>query len=272
MARWTIDEPTKLDFDGVVALKTNIVMGSVSILPTDDTPSMQISEISGHPLQVAHEAGMLTLTQKGGGLDGVLRWLQNTKGHVVVTITVPKECPVSLNLGLAQAMVTGLSSRVSVKSASGGVTLDGVTGTVHASTATGDVECQGVGGSVTLNSVSGDLSLAHCTVDRLNAHSVTGRITADVDLRGDGSAQLNTVSGEVTTRLPAATSARVYLTSLGGRIDSAFEQLTPREGTVPRTVAGTLGGGAGKLIVHSASGAITLLRRPAPQALAHQER
>jgi hypothetical protein len=269
MARWTINEPTKMDFDGVVALKAGIVAGSVSILPTDDRPALHVSEISGHPLEISHEAGMLSITQKSSGLDGVLQWLQNTRGRATITLTVPKECPVTLNLVTANAIITGISGRVSVKTASGDVTLDGVTGTIDANTATGAIEAQGLGGSMTFNSVSGDLALAHGVVDRLNAHSVSGRITTDVDLHGKAS--IRTVSGEVTVRLPSSTSAKIALTSVGGRIDAAFPELGRQDRAVTRTVTGTLGDGDAALNINSVSGAITLLSRPDPEALKRRE-
>jgi hypothetical protein len=267
MARWTIDDPTKMDFDGAVALKANIVAGTVSILPTDDTPSLHVSEISGHPLEVVHEAGMLSINQKRSGLEGVLQWLQKTGGRAAITIRVPKGCPVTLNLVTANAVITGLSGRVSVKTASGDVSLDGVTGPIDANTATGAIEAQGVGGSVSFNSVSGDLALARGVIERLNAHSVSGKITTDVDLSGGASVQVKTVSGEVTMRLAASTSAEVSLTSVAGRIDSAFPELRRDQRAVPKSVAGTLGDGDASLNVNSVSGAITLLSRPDPEAL-----
>jgi len=266
MARWTVDEPTKIDFDGVVALRANIVAGTVSVLPSDH-PTLQVSEVSGHPIEVVHEAGMLTLTQKSSGVEGILRWLQNTRGRTAITVTVPRDCPVTLNLVTAGAIVTGLSGRVSVKTASGDVTLDGVTGTIDANTATGAIEAQGVGGSVTFNSLSGDLALAHGTVDRLSAHSVSGQITTDVELRDAAGVQIRTVSGEVTMRLPKSTSAKVALSSMGGRIDTDFDGLGREERGVPKNVNGTLGDGAASLNVNSVSGAITLLSRPDPEAL-----
>jgi hypothetical protein len=269
MARWTINEPTKIDFDGVVALKANIVAGTISILPTDERPALHVSDISGHPLEVTHEAGMLSLTQKRSGLEGVLQWLQNTRGRATIAITVPEDCPVTLNLVTANAVLTGLSGRVSVRTASGDVTLDGVTGTIDANTATGAIEAQGVGGAMSFNSVSGDLAVAHGVVDRLNAHSVSGRITTDVDLHGN--AYIRTVSGEVTVRLPNSTSAEVSLASVGGRIDAAFPDLQRQERGVPKSVTGTLGGGGAALNVNTVSGAIALLSRPDPEALKRRE-
>jgi hypothetical protein len=267
MAHWTVDEPTKIDFDGVVALKANIVAGTFSVLPTGDRPTLHVGEISGHPLEVVHEAGMLSLTQKRSGVEGVLQWLQNTQGRAAITVTVPEDCPITLNLVTANAIVTGMSGRVSVRTASGDVTLDGVTGTIDANTATGAIEAQGVGGSVSFNSVSGDLALAGGAVDRLKAHSVNGQITTDVDLHSAARVQIRTVSGEVTMRLPMSTSAKVTLSSMSGRINAAFDGLGREERAVPRNVTGTLGDGAGSLTVNSVSGAITLLSRPDPEAL-----
>jgi hypothetical protein len=267
MAHWTVDEPTKIDFDGVVALKANIVAGTVSVLPASDRPTLHVSEISGHPLEVTHAAGMLTITQKGSGVEGVLRWLQNTRGRTAITVTVPEGCPVTLNLVTANAIVTGMSGRVSVKTASGDVTLDGVTGSIDANTATGAIEAQGLGGSMNFNSVSGDLALARGSVERLRAQSVSGRITTDVDLRDAAGVQIRTVSGEVTMRLPKSTSAKVALLSVGGRIDAAFDGLGREERPMGKSVTGTLGGGAASLNVNSVSGAITLLSRPDPEAL-----
>lgn len=270
MARWTVDEPTKIDFDGVVALKANIVAGTISVLPTGDRPALRVDEISAHPLEVVHEAGMLSLTQKGSGVEGVLRWLQNPRGRTSITVTVPADCPVTLNLVTANAVVTGMTGRVSVKTASGGVTLDGVTGSIDANTATGSIEAQGLGGSMRFNSVSGDLALARGLVHRLNAQTVSGRITTDVELRDTADVQIRTVSGEVTMRLPRSTSAKVALASVGGRIDAGFDGLERDERAVGKALTGTLGGGAASLNVNSVSGAITLLSRPDPEALTYE--
>lgn len=267
MARWTVDEPTKIDFDGVVALKANIVAGTVSVLPASDRPTLHVSEISGHPVEVVHEAGMLSLTQKSSGMEGILRWLQSPRGRTSITVTVPVDCPVTLNLAAANAVVTGMSGRVSVKTASGGVTLDGVTGSIDTSTATGTIEAHGLGGSMRFNSISGDLALARGLVSRLNAQSVSGRITTDVELRDSADFQIRTVSGEVTVRLPKSASAKVTLASVSGRIDAGFDGLSRAERPVGKGLTGTLGGGAASLNVSSVSGAITLLSRLDPEAL-----
>ncbi|MEU8342172.1 Putative adhesin [Actinomadura meyerae] len=264
MSRWTIEEPTSLDFDGVVALRVTLIAGSVSVLASDERPSVMVGDVEGPPLMVTHEAGMLTLTHEKL-FEGMLSWLRTRKARAAITVTVPHDCPVSLNLVSADAVVTGMTARTSIKSASGDVTLDGVAGAIDANTVSGVIEAQGLDGTVSFTSVSGDLALAGATVERLGARTVSGRITADLDLGADGTLEVNTVSGEVALRVPESTGAQVSLSSPAGRIKTSFPELGRQEGTLAQSVSGKLGDGGGRLAVNTVSGAITLLGRDDPE-------
>jgi len=264
MARWTIDEPTTLDFDGVVALKATLVAGRLSVL-AGDKPSVRVTELTGRPLIVTHEAGMLTIDHEVW--EGVLGLLRNEKSRAEVTVTVPKDCPVKLNLVSADAVISGLTARTSVKTGMGDITLDGVTGQIDAVTVSGLIEAQGLSGTVSFNSVSGELALAGGSLRKLAARTVGGKITADVALARDGHAQISTVAGEIALRLPDTTSAAVSLSSATGRVETAFHQLDRAERPVAKALSGKLGDGEGRLHVSSVSGSVTLLSRPAGPAL-----
>ncbi|KAB2343322.1 DUF4097 family beta strand repeat-containing protein [Actinomadura rudentiformis] len=266
MSRWTIEEPTTLDFDGVVALKATLIAGSISVLASDDRPSIQVAAIDGPPLVITHEAGMLSVTHERMW-EGMLSWLQRQKVHADITVTVPRECPVTINLVSADAVIAGLTARASIKSGTGDVTLDGVVGDIDANTVSGAVEAQGLDGKVAFTSVSGDLALAGGSIDRLAARTVSGRIAADVDLAGTSRVEVNTVSGEVTLRVPDSTSATVNLNSAVGQIDTSFAGLDRQDRPpVGRSLGGTIGDGSGKLSVTTVSGGVTLLSRPEDDA------
>jgi len=264
MARWTIDEPTTLDFDGVVALKATLVAGRLSVL-AGDKPSITVGEVIGRPVVVSHDAGMLTIDHEV--LEGVLGWLRKEKTRATITVTVPKDCPVRINLISADGVVSGLTARTSIKAGSGDITLDGVTGEIDAVTVSGLIEAQGLSGAVTFNSVSGELALAGGLVRRLAARTVSGKVTADVALSPDGEIQISTVAGAVALRMPVTTSAAISLTSATGRVETAFEGLDRTERPVSRGLSGKLGDGSARLSVNSVSGGITLLSRPADPAL-----
>jgi Toastrack DUF4097 len=269
MPRWTIDSPTTLDFDGVVALRVRVVGGSVAVLATADRPRLDVTEVSGPPLLVTHEAGILTVSYEDLTWDGLRGWLRPQRHSANITITVQKDCPTQLGVVNATAVVSGVSARASLKSVSGDIMLDGLTGAIDANTVSGNLESQGLDGSIAFKSVSGDLTLAEGRLGRLDAKTVSGRVTADIDLAPAGEARVATVSGEVAIRLPAQTSAAVTLRSLSGHVHSDFDGLQAAGGPSAKNMAGTLGDGSGQLSVTSMSGDVTILRgtgRAAPQA------
>jgi hypothetical protein len=261
MARWTIEAPTSLEFDDVTGLRVRLISGSVAVLATDGRPSLDVSSIEGDPLTVTYEGGVLTIAHENLTWEGLLKWLRPNRHSATVTVTVPRKCPTQVGVVSATAVVSGISSRASVKSVTGGITLDGVTGEVDANTVSGALEAQGINGRLNFRTVSGDLTLADGWMERLDASVVSGDVTADVDLDPLGGMQVSTVSGEVTLRLPAEADAQVNLHSMSGDVRSEFTELTRSSAPASRSVSGSLGAGSGQVSVTTMSGRVVLLRR-----------
>ena len=260
-AQWTIEAPTSLAFDDVTGLRVRLIAGSVAVLATDGRPSLDVSSVEGDPLSVTYEGGVLTITHENLTWEGLLKWLRPQRHSATVTVTVPRTCPTQVGVVSATAVMSGISSRASVKSVSGGITLDGVTGDVDANTVSGALEAQGISGKLNFNTVSGDLTLADGWLERLDANAVSGDVTADIDLDPLGGMQVTTVSGEVTLRLPAEADARVNLHSLSGDVRSEFTELQRSSAPASRSVSGSLGAGSGQVSVTTMSGRVVLLRR-----------
>ena len=268
MPRWTVDAPATYDFDRVDTLRVRAIGGTVAVLSTGERACLDIAAVSGQPLVVSHSEGTLTVSYEDLSWDGLLGWLRPDRTSATITITVPKDCPVQLGVVTASAIVSGISAPTSVKSVSGAITLDGVTGAVNARTVSGDIEAQGLGGTIGFNSVSGDLTLADGSVDRLDAKTVSGRVTADIDLDQGAALRVATVSGPVAIRLPADARARVDLRSTSGRLLSEFPGLQHSEKPGSSTLSGDLGPGQhpGVVRVSTTSGQVTLLQRDRPGA------
>jgi hypothetical protein len=264
MPQWTVDGPTRLAFDDVTALRVRTIAGSVAVLATSETPALDITSISGLPLVVSHDDGVLTISYEDLTWDGLLEWLR-PRGHAAdMTVTVPRDCPAQVGVVAANAVVSGVTARTSVRSLSGAITLDGLGGQIQARTVSGDVEAQDVNGQVSFNSVSGDLTLAGGSLDRLDARTVSGSVTADVHLGKPGQVRVATVSADVALRLPAQPDAKVRLRSTSGQVLSEFDCLRGAHGPAARSVNGTLGAGSGQISVTTLSGRVTLLKRPEP--------
>jgi len=264
MPRWTIDSPATIDLGDFAALRVRMVSGSLAILGTDDAPALDVASLTGPPLLVTHEAGILTISYEDLRLDGLLGWLRPQRHAADITLTVPTACPMRIGVVNASATVAGVAASISAKSLSGDLTLDGVTGAVDVKTVSGSLEARGLDGEVIFNSVTGGLTLASSSVRQLAAKTVSGQVTADIDVRDGGGLRVNTVSGEVAVRLPACSSIQVDLKSASGRVQCNFDGMVSSDGPGPATVTGTLGSGSASLSVASMSGDVTLLARAEP--------
>jgi Putative adhesin len=261
MAHWTIEAPTSLDFEEVTGLRVRLIAGSVAVLATDGKPSLDVTSITGDPLNVTYDGGVLTIIHDNLTWEGLLKWLRPQRHSATVTVTVPRKCPTQLGVVSATAVMSGISAKASVKSVSGEITLDGVTGDVDANTVSGALEAQGINGKLNFNSVSGDLTLADGWLERLDANAVSGDVTADIDLDPLGGMHITTVSGEVTLRLPAEADAKVNLHSMSGDVRSEFSELRKESAPASHSVSGSLGAGSGHVSVTTMSGRVMLLRR-----------
>src|SRR5262249_60229530 len=81
-----------------------------------------------------------------------------------------------------------------------------------------------------------------------------------------GALRVTPISGQVAVRPPAEASTRVELRSTTGRVQSEFDGLTASRSPGASTLSGTLGSGAGRLLVTSVSGQVTLLERNSSDA------
>jgi Putative adhesin len=261
MPRWTIDSPRALELPDIAAIRVRVISGSVAILASQDPPSLDVASLTGQPLLVTHDAGILTVTYEDLQPGGLRGWLRPQRHSADVTITVPDGCPAQVSVVNASTIVSGISANISAKTVSGDITLDGVTGSVDVKTVSGNVEARGIGGDLVFNSASGDLTLADSAVGHLFARTLSGHVTADVDVPEDSGIRISTVSGGISVRVPASASARVDLKSTSGRLRSNFEALSPAPPPGRAVLTATLGSGSAEIGLTSMTGDVTLLAR-----------
>jgi hypothetical protein len=261
MPRWTVDAPTALEFDAVTEVNVRLIRGTVAVLASDDQPALTVSELSGRPLEVSVEEGVLTVSYESLSWEGMLGLLRPRRDSAAVTIAVPADCQVQLGVLSATAIVSGLHRGAAVKGMSGDITLEGVAGHVSAESMSGEVAACDIDGTVHFTSMSGGLTLAGGSVDALTVSTMSGQVTADVELGPAGRVQVTTMSGDVALRLPADSDARVQLRSTSGGVRTEFDSLRSVRAPASHTVSGNVGAGTGQVSVTTMSGAITLLRR-----------
>src|SRR5260370_41966239 len=111
MAHWTIEAPASLAFAVVTGLRVRLIAGSVAVLATDGTPSLDVADVSGDPLDVTYEDGVLTITHENLTWDGLLKWLRPQRPSAAGTVAVPRNCPVQVGGGGATAGLRAISAR-----------------------------------------------------------------------------------------------------------------------------------------------------------------
>lgn len=182
--------------------------------------------------------------------------------------------------------VEGVSAEIDVRDVQGQrVEIDSVSGDVELSTSAAEIEIDSVSGDtrittsegtreVALESVSGDVELTGPVSERLQAESVSGRLTlspvgdlksartavvsGDIELQMSlapgGRIDAESLSGDVVITLPKSTSARLEATSFSGTIRSAVGKVEKEEFGPGSSLHAELGSGDGQIRLESFSG------------------
>ena len=125
---------------------------------------------------------------------------------------------------------------------------------------TGDVEAEGLRSDVTATSVTGDIVVS--TTREAWGRTVSGDMDIEMG-RIDGDRRFNTVSGDITLRLPADLDADVRFESLSGDLDSDFAlDMTRRNDRqwIGSNIRATIGEGGPRLSLETVSGDVRLVR------------
>jgi DUF4097 and DUF4098 domain-containing protein YvlB len=154
--------------------------------------------------------------------------------------------------------VQASSRRVSIESVSGDLVFSGETARISAETVSGDMNLTGISGAIEATTVSGDMELQAGLVDSVKLETVSGHMTAVLEVSGNGKLSAESMSGDVTLMLPASQAGSFKAQSFSGRINTDFgsvEQAKHGPGSHMRHLTGNNGA---EVRVESFSGNINL--------------
>ena len=229
-----------------------------------DTITVEVSRISGRPLEISWSNGRLEVSHPKlkweGMLDGIVSGAMfRSDDRAEVSIAVPAGSPSTSAPSPPRAWSAAPPPTPKVQTVSGTVVVDHVRGHVDARTVSGSIEVRHQEGPLTGNTVSGSLTVHAVTMEHLRANTVSGSLT--VDLQTAPSTLLTkSVSGDVVVRIPADAGYEVTAKSVSGRVTAGSEQVSRR----PGKVEGVLRDGHPdvKLVAQTVSGDVTVLRAP----------
>lgn len=267
---WQIDEPKVLDIgnenETVGKLKLGLVAGRVDIVTHDDSPTarLEVHEVAGQPLMVSWDGWTLKVSHvkdKDGSLWESVKSLGQDLGKrsARISLSVPATTHINASTVSAEALVNGTRGSVKANTVTGSLTLDDIVGDVDANTVGGDIECHALEGDLKANSISGELTVMASHLNNIKLNTVSGNFTLDLT---DGHAQIqsNSVSGDITVRIPRGGGFDVTAHTAAGQVVIDGQSM---HGNAQHQRGGMLSEGDKALVIkaNSVSGNIVVLRK-----------
>lgn len=238
---WTITGPQTIDVDGVRSLKLGIIRGRFDIVThAEDVTRIEVSEIHGDPLTVTLVNGRLEVRHHLYGAQGWFRNLMGTvnsgsTNSVVISIALPAGVEVEAGTVSGDGLVSGIRGHTKLNTVSGSVMADGTAGELHVNTVSGEVIARNHDGVLTAKSVSGEVT-ASGRFSNIRANTVSGDLSFDLhSFTHDFGA--NSVSGDVTVRLPQDVGVDIVAKSASGAVVIDDQKYIQPGGRV-QTIAG----------------------------------
>lgn len=261
--KWKIEQPEQLDLgEGVHRLRLTAVGGRINVLGVDGPAGLEVTRISGPPLNVELEDGELTVKHGEDLRLGLFGWLtRGARQEVELSLSIPPDALVEITVVSGPVVVSNFHERVTVKGVSGELTLAGVYGPTSVSTVSGAVTVEQATDDLKVKAVSGSITVIAGAGGQIDLNTVAGAITVDLDDPMPGKVRATCVSGSLTMRLPHDPDVEVNLTSTSGRATTAFPEIQRVRQPGSSRLRGAIGAGSSQLTGHTVSGSITLLRR-----------
>lgn len=155
-------------------------------------------------------------------VDGVVYQGQDAtvaaSSGVRVEVTLPEGSSADIETVSGDAVIDGSVDELRFKSVSGDLVADAAH-TVSITTTSGDVELAAVSDGGTVNSVSGDVEIRQYDGRGMFVNTTSGDVRLAAGQQAQGSLDINSVSGNVTTRNTRGNSAlRVRSNTVSGRV------------------------------------------------------
>jgi hypothetical protein len=230
--KWLIEGPKMIDLGVVRKLKVALVRGQVDIVGHDEpTTRVEVHSVAGKELRVAIDGDSLEIDHPQLRWDNFIDVFRSFRGSASadVSILVPRDVALKFGVVSASALISGLRGDATISTVSGDLVIDGLEGDITLNSVSGELAVQGHVGKIAAHTVNGDVTLS----GRIHTLTCDG-VSSDVFLDVQGAPDLikvNTVSGNVTTRLEEGYGADYRINTVSGRIQLDDASVTGVRGT-----------------------------------------
>lgn len=225
--KWLVDGEKTIDIDNVRNLKVGLVAGQVSVIGHDETYArIEVHSVSGKDLLVQVVGDTLEIDHAQWSWDNFIEVFKSFRGtaRADVTITVPRDIALKFGVVSASALISGLTEDASISTVSGDVVVDGLYGDLQLNAVSGELSVRNHYGKINGHTISGDVT-ASGEIMRFTADTVSGDVFLDIKGVPD-EVRVNTVSGNITTRLEEGVAAQYKINTVSGRLQLDNSSIT----------------------------------------------
>lgn len=230
--KWLIDGPKVLDLGPIRRLKVALVRGQVDIVGHDEpTTRVEVHSVAGKELRISLDGDSLEIDHPQLRWDNFIDVFRSFQGaaRADVSILVPREVALKFGVVSSTGLISGLHADASISTVGGDLVVDGLHGAVTLNSVSGELAVSNHVGDVTAHTVSGDITVSG-RVRRFRADGVSSDVFLDLSGTPD-EIRINTVSGNITTRLDSDQAADYRISTVGGRIQLDDSEITGVRGT-----------------------------------------
>ena len=258
---WYVTGPQIIEVEDVRSVRVALVAGRVDVVGRDEPGArIEVHRVDGRPLEVTLDGGELRVGYAFtlGGWEGWLDRVRNiqAKDGADVHIAVHRDVAARLGTVTAEGLLADVVQGATVATVSGSIVTDGTYGSLVASSVSGDLVLRDHTGDLRANAVSGAVT-ASGAFGHAGVTTVSGAVALDASAVGGVAVQ--TVSGDVTARVPAGLGLDVQARTVSGRVVVDGEERRG-DGPVRGVVDVVTGDGGCRLRVKTVSGHLTVLR------------
>jgi DUF4097 and DUF4098 domain-containing protein YvlB len=235
LAASSVNESRPADAQGAVEIYN--VAGTINVQGWDKA-EVEVTGTIGKDVERVEVTGGGSHTAVRVVLHSSHGW--NSDGEANLQVHVPAGSSVSCQTVSADVKVNAVRGEATLKTVSGDISAEvggdvsahAVSGSVRVKaaaaksievdTVSGDAEVFGGGGEFEVTTVSGDAKAKLGNVTRARFQTVSGTMTASMNLSADGRIDAQSVSGDVRLEFPTAPAADYDLQTFSGNIDNCF--------------------------------------------------
>jgi DUF4097 and DUF4098 domain-containing protein YvlB len=225
-------------------------------------------------LEIKQDGNTLTIKVQAPERSGWFHWNSDNKMQPsTLNVQVPRGASLAVDVVSASTDIQGLaggaldvnsvsgtvriharSPKVSVNTVSSNVNLSGRMQGIDIQTVSGDIIAPDVGTAADLETVSGQIHVRGGPYAKVNMSTVSGDIELAGGLQADGSIKIDSVSGDVSLRLPATLSAHLKASTFSGSMHTAFGTVIKKQHGPGESIDSRIGNGNGRIAVQTFSG------------------